>query len=71
MTRDKMINNLMAMAKEMVKNYTWDKYCAIIDTCTDWNRDHEDEEIFVCDICEADGYEGNGIMVEDDYFLYE
>lgn len=71
MTRADMIEKLFEMANELAKNYTWDKYYEIFDTCCNWNREHEEsEEIFVCEIYKEDGYENDGIMVEDDYFLY-
>lgn len=71
MARQEMINKLMTMARELAKNYSWNRYMALFDMCCDWNRDHEEsEEIFVCEIYKADGYENDGIIVEDDYFCY-
>lgn len=73
MTREEMINKLMAAANDLVDNYTADKYDELIDTALDWNSKHygTSEEIFVCDIYEEDGYEGDGIMIEDDYFIIQ
>lgn len=72
MTREKMVKKLMDMANELVNSCSDDKYDELISMACDWNSKHygSKDEIFVCDIYEEDGYESDGIMVEDDCFLY-
>ena len=72
MTRDEYIKEMFKKANELVKNYTWEKNRELWDMASDWNANHEErEEILMCEICKEDGYEGNGFMIEDDYWLFE
>ena len=72
MTRNKMIKKLIGMANELVSDYSGDKYREFISEACAWNSAHSGkEEIFVSDIYKEDGYENDGIAIEDDYFLYQ
>lgn len=79
MTRSEIIKEMMekaiAITGKNSKNWTRDAENEIWDMASDWNREHygdnEYPEIFMCEIHEEDGYDGNGFMIEDDYFLYE
>ena len=62
MTKDEMILNLMSMANQLVKNYTYELNKRMWTACLDWNREHPDEEIFMC---ETD----DGFAIEDDVWI--
>ena len=51
------------------KNWTRDRENHLWDMCSDWNREHEDEEIFMCETSDDDD-NVNGFMIEDDPFYY-
>ena len=70
--RDKLISHLMQELSSITgtnsKNWTRDKYNEIWDACYEWNRQHEDCEIFMQ---EGEDEDGNyRTYVEDDYFVY-
>lgn len=66
------IDKMIKKANELVKDYTWDKNKELWDMAFDWNANHtEEEEIFMCEIWEEDGYDGNGFMIEDDYWYFD
>lgn len=68
MDREQLIRRMFDMANKVV---TRDDADAIWTLCLDWNRDHPDEEIFMCDY-QSDGSEYvNGFMIEDDYWVFE
>lgn len=79
MERNEIIAKMMKMANEITgknsDNWTWDAERAIWRMCFDWNSEHEDEEIFMCE-CDHDE-EGNptesvcGFYIEDDWFIVE
>lgn len=72
MTRDKYIEEMFRKANELIKDYTWEKNCELWDMAYEWNATHEEsEEIFMSEIWEEDGYEGNGFMIEDDVWFFE
>lgn len=73
MTRTETIKKMMNKANQMYENgWTRDKENAIWDIAYDWNREHEEsEEIFMCEIWKDDGYDGDGFMIEDDYWIFE
>ena len=72
MTRNSYIKEMFKKANDLVDNYTWEKNCELWDMAYDWNAKHlEDEEIFMCEIYKEDGYEGDGFMIEDDYWLFK
>ena len=72
MTRRETIELMFKKANELVENYTWEKWCELWDMAFNWNDTHdESEEIFMCEIFEDDGYEGNGFMIEDDYWIFK
>ena len=62
MTKDEMILNLMSMANQLVKDYSYDLNKRMWRTCLDWNDEHPDEEIFMC---ETD----DGFAIEDDVWI--
>ncbi len=71
MTRAEMVEKLFEMAQDLTSNYYWDKAYAFFNLVSDWNLSHsEEEEIFVSEIYKEDGYENDGISVEDDIFYY-
>ena len=75
MTRNEMINKLRKMAIAITGDNsgkgTYDDHMAIWTMCNDWNREHEEEEIFMCEYQTEDSEYANGIMIEDDYFIFE
>lgn len=62
MTKDQMIDKLVGMANELVKGYTYDLNKTMWRTCLDWNDEHEDEQIWMC---ETD----DGFAIEDDVWV--
>lgn len=75
MTRNEMIDKLVRMAIAITGDNTsagsWDATMEMWDLCSDWNREHEEEEIFMCEYQTEDSEYANGIMIEDDYFIFE
>ena len=61
--RDKVLEKMHNICNELTKNYTWDQYNLLCAICSDWNNDHEDEEIFLCDT-------DDGIAIEDDIYRF-
>ncbi len=70
MTRDKMIEKLMEMASELIKSYDYEKNNKMWELCSDWNTEHEDEEIFMSDVAGDDNVV-NGFMIEDYIYYWE
>lgn len=62
--KQKKLNKLFSMADELTRNYTWDGEMKIWEECSDWNREHEDEEIFMCEVA-IDSEYVNEFMIED------
>ena len=56
MSREKRLIKALELAKEMTNNYTWDKYCELLDLCAD-------------DIFYSDG-DNNDFYIEDEHFVY-
>lgn len=72
MTRTETIKVMMEKARDLQRNgWTREGENEIWDMASDFNREHEDEEIFMCVMSEADGDVGDGFMIEDDYFTLE
>lgn len=69
--KDELLGKLFQLANDCVKNYTWEKYCTICDMVSDWNREHEECEIFMCDISNREDQVVNGFMIEDESFYCE
>lgn len=70
--RRKYLENMYKKANELVKNFTYEKNCELWDMAYSWNANHsEEEEIFMCEIWKEDGYDGDGFMIEDDYWYFE
>lgn len=71
MKRSEMVSILHKLANEIRKDYTWEKFYDIFTIASDWNIQNPEEEIFVCEIYAVDGYENDGIMIEDEIYCYE
>lgn len=56
-TREARLLKVYALANEICKNYTFEKYCDMLDLCKD-------------DIFYSDG-EDNDFYIEDEHFVYE
>lgn len=69
MTKQKVIEQMVQIANELTKNYTWDKFNALLDLCSDWNEEHEEEYIFMCDHVSEETGLTNGFYIEDDYWI--
>lgn len=69
--RERKFDELWDKLSALVKDYTFDAYCELISCCSDWNSEHPDDEIFMCELYKEDGYDNDGIMIENDYQLYE
>ena len=65
MTRKEVLSRIYGMANKLMKEFNRDVYNEMWDICYDWNREHEDEEIFMAE----DEDEGR-FYVEDDWFSY-
>lgn len=57
MDRNTRLQKVLELANDIRKNYTWDKYCKLIELCAD-------------DIFYSDGEE-NDFYIEDEHFYYE
>lgn len=63
---------MMEKARDLQRNgWTREGENELWDMASDFNREHEDEEIFMCVMSKADGDVGDGFMIEDDYFTFE
>ena len=71
MTKQKMFEQLVNMANNLVKDYSYDKMSKLWDACNEWNDKHPDEEIFMCDGCFNDSETVNGFYIEDYYWIIE
>ena len=75
MTKAQVIRKMYEKANMVMRNWTRDGENEIWDMALNWNRNHEDDEIFMCEF--SQDAEGNdtgrvtGFMIEDDYWLYE
>lgn len=66
------IEKMVEKANALVKNYTWEANTELWEMAYDWNANHDESaEIFMCEIWEEDGYDGNGFMIEDNYWLFK
>ena len=68
MNREQLISRMFDMANKVE---TRDDADAIWKLCLDWNREHPDEEIFMCDYQSDDSEYVNGFMIEDVYWVFE
>lgn len=69
MNREEQMKKIWAKMVNLQKEYTWAKYVEVWDMCSDWNREHPEEEIFMCEHFDEDDHV-DGICLEDDYILY-
>lgn len=68
MNRDQVISKMYEMANKIGIREEADAIWAL---CSDWNREHPDEEIFMCEY-QSDGSECvDGFMIEDDWWVFE
>lgn len=65
-TREEVLNKLYGMALELSKKYSYATNYKMWTLCSDWNSDHEDEEIFMCEDEDENGK--YRFYIEDDYF---
>lgn len=69
-TIDFMISKAKAITGRNSINWTRDKEKEIWNLVYDWNSEN-DSEIFMCEVNKNAGYDFNGFMIEDDYFVVE
>ena len=62
--REKVLEKMFKLAVDVVDNYTAEKNNKLWDMSLDWNREHEDCEIIMCETCDDNG-NVNGFMIED------
>ena len=68
--KEKTIRKMWEMVDKLYGNYSRDEEMKIWDLCYEWNSEHEDDEIFMCETGD-EGNTVNGFMIEDDCFYYE
>ena len=71
MTKQKVLEQMIKKANALLKNWTRDGENEIWNMALDWNREHEDDEIFMCEYQSEDSATVNGFMIEDDYWIFE
>ena len=71
MNREKLISKMRDMANKLINKWTREEEDAIWTLCLDWNREHPDEEIFMCEYQSDDSEYVNGFMIEDDCWVFE
>ena len=71
MEREKVIMEMIRRANSLLKSWNRDLFDSIWTMCLDWNREHEDDEIFMCEYQSDDSEYVNGFMIEDDYWVFE
>lgn len=69
--RSAKIADLANMANKLTQEWSWDLYRDMFSACIDWNSEHEDEEIFMCEECFNGSETVNGVYIEDDYWIFE
>lgn len=68
MSREQVLSRMYDMANKVETKEELDAIWAL---CSDWNREHPDEEIFMSDY-QSDGSDYvNGFMIEDDWYIFE
>ena len=71
MTREKMIEKMMNKANALQKRWSWTAQQEIWTMCCDWNSEHEDEEIFMCEHESEETGLVDGFYIEDDCWTFE
>lgn len=71
MTRAEVIAEMIKRANSLLKAWDREIFDSIWSMCLDWNSEHEDEEIFMCEYQSDDSEYVNGFMIEDDYWVFE
>lgn len=71
MTKTQVIDQMVKKANALLKGWTRDGENEIWNMALDWNREHEDDEIFMCEYQSEDSATVNGFMIEDDYWCFE
>lgn len=73
MTKKQMIEKLVSMAVAISGknrgNATFDKVQEIWTLCCDWNMEHEDDEIFMCEHESEETGFVDGFYIEDDAYI--
>ena len=71
MNREQLISKMMNMANKLINKWTREEEDAIWTLCLDWNSEHPDEEVFMCEYQSDDSEYVNGFMIEDDYWVFK
>ena len=71
MNREQLISTMFDMANKLINKWTREGENAIWTLCSDWNNEHPDEEIFMCEYQSDDSDCVNGFMIEDDWWVFE
>lgn len=71
MNREQLISKMFDMANKLLNNWAREGENAIWKLCIDWNMEHPDEEIFMCEYQSDDSEYVNGFMIEDDWWVFE
>lgn len=71
MQKINLIEKLIHYVNEHFSTWSFDDYCAVQRRISDWNSEHEDDEIFMCDISNREDDVCNGFMIEDVCFYFE
>lgn len=75
MTREQLISDMMDKANKLVGNWTRAGEDEIWRMCCEWNSEHPDEEIFMCE-SDMDEFGNttehvNGFYIEDDHWIFD
>lgn len=66
--RETTLKKLYTMALELTKKYDYETNYKMWTLCLDWNSEHPEKEIFMCDDEDENGT--YRFFIEDDYFYY-
>ena len=69
MTREKVINEMVTRANALKKKYSYEMFNEIWDMCFEWNSNHEEAEIFMCEHENEETGMVDGFYIEDDYWI--
>lgn len=70
MTRQEMLKKLVDMANGLSKDASLMAQAEIFSACCDWNAEHEDEEIFMCEHDNEETGMVDGFYIEYDYWTF-
>lgn len=69
MKRNETINLMVRLANILQKAYSYELCHKIWSICSDWNSEHPDEEILMCEHANDDNIV-DGFYIEDDYWVF-